>query len=761
MSPRKTIPLFIVILITLALILTPITRSLSHAPTPPLSLSPSSSTLHPSSPPNPILFVTHIPIPEDFATAAATFGNHVPDMQAAGRGGDLWIRYPDGTLKNLTEAAGYGHDGFQDDTSIAVRQPSVHWDGAKAVFSMAIGAPEEQWEWEDYYWQIYEITGLGQGDTPIITKIPNQPANYNNISPAYGADDRIIFTSDRPHNGQAHLYPQLDEYEEIPVVTGLWSLDSATGDLQLLDHSPSGDFYPTVDSYGRVIFTRWDHLQRDQQADADNYDEMNGGDCSYCTFNWSSESLDATPLYGVRAEVFPEPRAAHDLEGTNLWGHTINHFFPWMVNEDGTELEVLNHIGRHELHDYIPPSMTDDPNLVEFYDPTGMFNENRIFNMFHIREDPANPGLYYGVDAPEFYTHSAGQIFTLNGQPATNGDNMAVTYITHPDTADFTDNPGPNHSGLYRNPLPLTDGTFLVVHTAETRADENEGSRENPISRYDFKIKTMTFNGTYWEAGGSLTGGIAKSVSYYDPDYLVSYSGKLWELDPVEVVARTRPGTTSEAALPAPEQAVFDDVGVDVDAFKAYLEARGLAVVVSRNVTTRDDNDHQQPFNLAIPGGAQTIGAPGTVYDISFIQFFQADLIRSLDYGGNQDPDPGRRALAQVMHIPNAANPPGGGPEGSVALGLDGSMAAFVPAQRAMSWQLTDAAGTGVVRERYWLTFQPGEIRVCASCHGLNEYDQTGNAPPQNEPNALRTLLEFWLSRQELEPEAYLPVITR
>ncbi len=49
-----------------------------------------------------------------------------------------------------------------------------------------------------------------------------------------------------------------------------------------------------------------------------------------------------------------------------------------------------------------------------------------------------------------------------------------------------------------------------------------------------------------------------------------------------------------------------------------------------------------------------------------------------------------------------------------------------------------------MVRERYWLTFQPGEIRSCASCHGVNRHDQTGNPPPMNEPEALRSLLRSW-----------------
>jgi hypothetical protein len=39
--------------------------------------------------------------------------------------------------------------------------------------------------------QLYEITGLVPTDTPVITLVPNQPSNYNNISPIYGTDGRI------------------------------------------------------------------------------------------------------------------------------------------------------------------------------------------------------------------------------------------------------------------------------------------------------------------------------------------------------------------------------------------------------------------------------------------------------------------------------------------------------------------------------------------------------------------------------------------
>jgi hypothetical protein len=49
-----------------------------------------------------------------------------------------------------------------------------------------------------------------------------------------------------------------------------------------------------------------------------------------------------------------------------------------------------------------------------------------------------------------------------------------------------------------------------------------------------------------------------------------------------------------------------------------------------------------------------------------------------------------------------------------------------------------------VVRERNWLSFQAGEIRVCTSCHGINKLSQTGDPPPTNEPQALRDLLAEW-----------------
>ena len=75
----------------------------------------------------------------------------------------------------------------------------------------------------------------------------------------------------------------------------------------------------------------------------------------------------------------------------------------------------------------------------------------------------------------------------------------------------------------------------------------------------------------------------------------------------------------------------------------------------------------------------------------------------------------------------------------------DGSQATFVPANRAVTWHLTGTNNNdSVVKERYWISFRPGEVRTCANCHGINAVDQLGRTPPTNSPQALHKLLQLW-----------------
>lgn len=684
--------------------------------------------------PNPILFVTQVPVPFDFATIGSTFANHEAGMGSVYRGGDLWIRYPNGQLRNLTQEAGFGMNGFQGANAIAVRDPHVHWNGTRAVFSMVVGAPPQQFQVQSYRWQLYEVTGMGQGQTVSITPVANQPTGFNNVNPAYLSDGTIVFTSDRPRNGAAHLYPQHDEYESTASTSGLWRLDPANGDLKLLDHSPSGNFDPLVDSYGRLLFTRWDHLQRDQQADQ-------AGN-PYGNFDVASEDPGAPVVAGI-TEPFPEPRIA--LQGSTVNGHRFNNFFPWQIAQDGTAAEFLNHLGRHEFHSYFDRAFNNDSNLVEFIsEVSGRTNPNPIENLFQIVEDPTQPGRYLGIDAPEFDTHAAGQLVRLVATPTTNPDDVVIEYLTP--RATFGTTPGPSHSGHYRNPLVLADGSIVVAHTTEQGGLDNLGTNAAPVPNYRFRLKLMTTgSGGFLTAGTNLTAGINETVNWWSPDIAVSYSGELWELSPVEVRARSVPPSLSEPALGAPELQAFASAGVSEATFRRYLRQQGLGVLSVRNNTNRDKADRQQPFRLRVPGGVQTAPGSGTLYDIVHFQAVQGDQVRGI--GGTASPRAGRRVVPRFLHDTAATSqnlPNPGGPQGSAPIFADGSTAMFVPTRRALSWQTTAADGTPVVRERFWLTVQPGEIRACDGCHGINRSGQAAQPAATNSPQALVALVQQW-----------------
>ena len=265
---------------------------------------------------NPILFVTQAQLPhESNSNVAATvvscvslFGNHLADTAHAGRGGDLMLCTTSLGMVNLTRNANFGKTGAQHGTGIAVRDPSVHWSGKRALFSMVVGAPTNSTDSTPFYWQIYEVTNLdlviaNTNLTPGIRLVPNQPTNFNNVNPCYATDDRIIFMTDKPIAAAAQIFPQLEEYKGQPSVSGTWILNPTNGDLKLLNHTPSGAFNPIVDSFGRIIETRWDHLVQDSNGTDDRLQRATNG-----AVNFLSETLAAIFQATNIVESFPEPR---------------------------------------------------------------------------------------------------------------------------------------------------------------------------------------------------------------------------------------------------------------------------------------------------------------------------------------------------------------------------------------------------------------------------------------------------------------------
>ncbi|MDX2176023.1 MAG: hypothetical protein SF028_06085 [Candidatus Sumerlaeia bacterium] len=723
----------------------------------------------PAGPTNPVLFVTVTP--STGGTISGTYGHfvsfvdsHQARVSRAPRGGDLHIVYPDGTLRNLTAEAGFG---LAPGAEICVREPNVHWSGEKAVFSMAVGGTG--FNPPDVYFQLYEVSGLAQGATATITKLV-QPSDCNNIQPCYASDGSIIFASDDVVTGDRSHYPPLDEYESTPIVSGLWKMNADGSNLHVLDHCPSGDFTPFVDSFGRVVFTRWDHLKRDQQADLTIDEIVRGLPQQRFPVTFDSEASPSYHPIQFGDEYFPENGRLHpDVAGSHNPGKVphpywdqdfvpgmrkqdFNFFFPWMINQDGTDAEVLNHLGRHEFFGYVPTAWDDLPD----------FSRNgdvyiRSFNQ--IRESPVVPGRYYGIDAAEFGTHGAGRLLRFDSPAGLNPDSISATMVavTPPDASDWA---GDVVATMFRDPMPMSDGTLWAAtngtgaFATSTAADPGLPAPYPLSSNYQFTIRKLVENGEgFVEPAEELVpGGITKSITYQVPSFWplrsVTYSGRMWELFPVEVVARPAP-TPAAPHLPAIEaQVMLEELGSPqgVEVFKQWLKDQNLAVITARDVTVRGDK--QQPYNLRVSwSGHETTEAGEEPEEISYLQLLSAQYVRGYaDNINHSTVRPGRRALARFHDEGANPDPGGSAPSGAVKIADDGSAAAFVPAGRAMTWQTVGPDGTPVVRERYWLTMAAGEVRSCTNCHGANTTDVFGNPPPANEPLAFRQLLQHYKS---------------
>jgi hypothetical protein len=435
------------------------------------------------------------------------------------------------------------------------------------------------------------------------------------------------------------------------------------------------------------------------------------------------------------SEVFPEP-----LPGPGEpFGLAFDLFLPWTINQDGHELNTLNHLGRHELTPDFPRSgpdiglenfSADVPDLP----PGGMLPAiTRATSFLHLSEHPTSPGRYLGVDVLAT-SLSAGRAVSVFAPPTLNPDEVTVRLISQlglaRDVSWLADErlmgswvPGPplehSHYGGDPNQQPIPPN-FMPTSPFTLRIANGPTRLDRGIT----PVPPTTVTTTQFVRGAEVT-----------------RTADLWQLQPVEVLARPVPPPLT-VPIENPEASVFIRTGVSPGTFKSWLTQNNMAVLVCRNVTTRDQADKQQPFSIAVTDGIASSLPDVPVRAVDRMQFFQGDYLRSYADSVGGTPEPGRRITARPLHHESfAANPPTSGPAGSVPLAPDGSLAALVPAGRAISWQLEERDNTPVIRERYWLSFHSGEFRMCTSCHGVNKTDQTGHPPATNSPEALRSLL--------------------
>jgi len=128
-----------------------------------------------------------------------------------------------------------------DDPKGGVRDPQVHYDGKKILFSYRKGG-------EDPY-HLYEINTDGSG----LKQLTDGP--YDDIEPTYCPDGSIVFPS-----GRSKRYVNC---HRTPVAT-LYRCDADGGNIRMLSSNIEHDNNPWVLPDGRVVYMRWEYVDRSQ-----------------------------------------------------------------------------------------------------------------------------------------------------------------------------------------------------------------------------------------------------------------------------------------------------------------------------------------------------------------------------------------------------------------------------------------------------------------------------------------------------------------
>lgn len=128
-----------------------------------------------------------------------------------------------------------------DDPEGTVRDPQLHYDGRKILFSWRKGGAEDFHLWE------INIDGSG------LRQLTDGP--YADIEPCYLPDGGIAFVSSRC-NRWVNCW-------QVPVAT-LYRCDGDGKNIRQLSANIEHDNTPWVLPDGRILFTRWEYIDRSQ-----------------------------------------------------------------------------------------------------------------------------------------------------------------------------------------------------------------------------------------------------------------------------------------------------------------------------------------------------------------------------------------------------------------------------------------------------------------------------------------------------------------
>ncbi|MCH8120025.1 MAG: PD40 domain-containing protein [Planctomycetes bacterium] len=242
-----------------------------------------------------------------------------------------------------------------DDPQGTVRDPQVHYDGRKIIFSYRKGGSEN--------FHLYEISVDGS-DLKQLTD-----GQYNDIEPTYLPDDTIVFCSNRC-NRWVNCW--------LTQVAVLYRCDANGNNIRPISSNSEHENTPWPLPDGRVLYQRWEYVDRSQvhyhhlwTTNPDGTGQM----IYYGNMHPGTVMIDAKPIPGTEKVVavfspghgrkehdgqitIVTPKAGPDeIASAQPVSKTNNYRDPYPFSEDcflvaqGTRLLLMNGQGQtHEIY---------------------------------------------------------------------------------------------------------------------------------------------------------------------------------------------------------------------------------------------------------------------------------------------------------------------------------------------------------------------------------------------------------------------------
>jgi len=153
---------------------------------------------------------------------------------------NIWFHAADGTRLCRLNPKTSELSVLLDDPGGSVRDPCVHYDGKKVLFSYRKGGTHQ--------YHLYEINRDGSG----LRQLTDGP--WDDVEPAYLPDGGIVFASTRC---KRYILCWLAQSAT------LHRCDADGGNIRMLSSNTVTENTPCVLPDGRVLYTRWEYVNRD------------------------------------------------------------------------------------------------------------------------------------------------------------------------------------------------------------------------------------------------------------------------------------------------------------------------------------------------------------------------------------------------------------------------------------------------------------------------------------------------------------------